>query len=110
MMPASAASEFVDFILEDGWLMCPHELLASMRNPSGRNPRAEAVAVSEALANLNDAEALRIVASVLDAATFGFLNGMDSNFKNSGLRASLHFEDDRWDSADPQAELHELYR
>jgi len=109
-MSASAATEFVDFLLEDGWLVRPEELLESMRNPSGRSPRRDAGAVSEALAELEDEEALRIIRSVLDAATFGFFAAMDSNFKNSGLRARLQFADSSWDSAAPEVELHELYR
>jgi hypothetical protein len=83
---------FVDVIIEDGYLSDPAALLRSMREPSGRAPAESSRIVAQALARLDDEDALAVVRSVLDAATCSFVSLFDQDFKNSGLHACLSYD------------------
>jgi hypothetical protein len=83
---------FVDVIIEDGFLSDPAALLRSMREPSGAAPAETARIVAQALAKLDDSDALVVVQSVLDAATCSLVSLLDQDFKNSGLHACFSYD------------------
>ena len=104
------ATAFANAVIDDGYLLRPEDLLQKLRNPPGRSPSREALAVAECAARVDDQDAIRLIRATLDAATFGFLNLLDSDFKNSGLHATVWTGDSRLDTSDANGSFHDAYR
>ncbi len=107
---SEVVTAFIDLIVEESPLGDVDRWIEIACNPPSRNPSDRSKAVASAFGRISRDEAKLICRAAFDSMIFSFFASMDSDFKNSGLHATLQLGDEKLCSEDAFGIFVETYR